>query len=72
VSIRVDPRLNYRSIIFLCMECQGDLEVVRESKLRDPHWRCVACGRVWVYRAAGWELVNHSASAPLLRCRDGQ
>jgi len=48
----------HRSLVFLCLECKGDLECTGSWWGACKVWRCVSCAVHWVYRGAGWERVR--------------
>lgn len=54
----MDPRHNYRSIVFLCQECRGDLEPKPHAGRARCCYECQQCKLVFTYGSAGWERVQ--------------
>ena len=51
-------RHEYRSIVFLCGDCGGDLVHYREFTNGEHIWRCTTCQQFWMYGDAGWVNVE--------------
>jgi len=56
----VEPRDNYRHIVFLCQECGGDLDPKPEAGKFQCRYECQRCRLVWVYGGRGWDRVEPS------------
>jgi hypothetical protein len=54
----VEPRHNYRDIIFLCQECRGDLESKPVAGSARCRYECQGCHLLWVYGSNGWVRVQ--------------
>jgi hypothetical protein len=62
------PRSRYRTLVFLCQDCHGELDRTAELFADDRVWRCLSCSALWIYTGFGWgRIASHRAQHMTVR-----